>query len=151
MYRRFVSSLARAAALLSIQTGKTKPFEFELIFAELNTFEELKELRVSTPILALLLHRQWYTPDTDACAYQILLDLLQPQPNGDKLTVEHWSRGLSAPEKSYSNTENECLAMVGSVLTLRLYLHRDNFALRPDHHVLSWVLNLADSSGRLAR
>ena len=38
-----------------------------------------------------------------------------------------------------------------SILTIRPYLYGSAFNLRPDHEALRWVLNLADSSGRLAR
>ena len=38
-----------------------------------------------------------------------------------------------------------------SILTLRPYLYGSAFNRRTDHEALRWVLNLADSSGRLAR
>ena len=38
-----------------------------------------------------------------------------------------------------------------SILTLQQYLYGSVFNLRTDPEALRWVLNLADSSGRLAR
>lgn len=67
------------------------------------------------------------------------------------LPVEYWSRLLSAPEKNYYTGEKKCLAVVWSILTLRPQLYGDNFTLRTNHPGLKWILDLPDSSRRLAR
>ena len=54
-------------------------------------------------------------------------------------------------ERNYTTTEKECLADVWGILKLRPYLYGSAVNLRADHEALRWVLNLADSSGRLAR
>ena len=82
--------------------------------------------------------------------YQVGCALLQDQPNGDKLPIGHWSRSLTDAERNYTTTEKECLAVVWSILALRRYLYGSPFNLRTDYEALRWVLNLADSSGRLA-
>lgn len=38
-----------------------------------------------------------------------------------------------------------------SILTLRPYLYGDTFTLRTHHNAVKWILNLADSVGRLTR
>lgn len=100
---------------------------------------------------ALPRHGQSYTPDTDACDYQIGCALLPQQPNGDRLPVGYWSKSSSTPEKSYSNTKKECLAVVWIILTLWPHLYGDIFTLRTDHLAFKWILSLANSSKRLAR
>ena len=76
---------------------------------------------------------------------------MQEQPTGVCLPIGYWSRALTDAEKNYTTTEKECIAVVWSILTLRPYLYVNTFDLRTDHEALRWVLNLADSSGRLAR
>ena len=78
-------------------------------------------------------------------------DLLQEQPEGGTRPVGYWSRALTDAERNYTTTEKECLAVVWSILTLRPCQYGSPFNLRTDHEALRWVLNLADSSGRLAR
>jgi hypothetical protein len=58
---------------------------------------------------------------------------------------------LSRISTNYSKTEEKCLAIVWAVLQLRPYLERKQFFIRADHNSLRWVLNLADTQGRLAR
>ena len=58
---------------------------------------------------------------------------------------------MTDAERNYTTTEKECLAEVWSILTLRPYLYGGAFNLRTDHEALRWVLNLANSSGRLVR
>ncbi|CDF38169.1 unnamed protein product [Chondrus crispus] len=152
VYRRFVKGFAKIAAPLNRKTGKNQPFEFEVLTdEEYEAFVELKKRLVSPPILALPRYGKKYTLDTDACAYQVGCALLQEQPSGDRLPIGYWSRALTDAEKNYTTTEKECLAVVWSILTLRPYLYGNTFDLRTDHEALRWVLNLADSSGRLAR
>lgn len=100
-------------------------------------------------ILALLRHGKRYTSSTDVCHCQIECALLQQKRNGDKLLVGYWSRNLSAPEKNYSATGMGCFAVMWSIVSLRSYLHGDNFTLCTDYHALKWILNLVDSSGWL--
>ena len=105
---------------------------------------------MSPPIFALLRYGKKYTLDTDACAYQVGCALLQEQPSGERLPIGYWSRALTDAKKNYKTTEKEFLPVVWSILTLRPYLYGNTFDLRTDHEALRWVLDLSDSSGRLA-
>lgn len=106
---------------------------------------------MSPSIIVLPRHGHRYTVDTDACGSQIGCAPLQQQLNGDNLPIASWSVVLSAPKMNYSTTEKKCLAAVWIVLILRPYLYWNTSKYPSDHHALKWVLNLADSSGRLAR
>ena len=151
-YNLFVKSFAKIAAPLNQKRGKTQPLDFKVLTdEEYEAFVELKKRLVSPPILALPRYEKKYTLDTDACAYQVGCALLQGRPSGDCLPIGYWSRALKDVEKNCTTTENECLAVVRSILTLRLYLYENTFDLRTDHEALRWVLHPADSSGRLAR
>lgn len=48
-------------------------------------------------------------------------------------------------------THCECLAVVWGILLLCTYLEASRLTLRTDHHVLCWILKLADTSGKFAR
>ncbi|CDF38306.1 unnamed protein product [Chondrus crispus] len=152
VYRWFVQGFAKVAAPLNKNTGKNQPYDFEVLTdAEYAAFEELKRRLVSPPILALPRYGRKYTLDTDACGHQVGCALLQEQPDGGTRPIGYWSRALTNAERNYTTIEKECLAVVWSILTLRPYLYGSAFNLRTDHEAVRWVLNLADSSGRLAR
>ncbi len=93
------------------------------------------------------------TLDTDASDYQLGCCLQQDQPDGSRLLIGYWSRSLDDAQKNYHTTENECLAIVWSILLLRPYLEGVQFTVRTDHHALRWVLagSRTESHGRLER
>ena len=151
-YHRFVKGLAKIVTPLNRKTGNHQPFEFEVLTdGEYEAFMELKKRLVSPPIVALPLYGKKYTLDTEARAYQVGFAILQEQPSSERLPIGYWSPALPDAEKNYTTTEKECLAFVWSILKLRPYLYENTFDLRTDHEALCWVLNLADSSSRLAR
>ena len=152
VYRRYVPNFARIASPLNAKTSKKQPYHIgTLSNEEFESFRELKRLLMNPPILGLPRLGYKYTLDTDACDNQVGCNLLQNQPNGDRLPIGYWSRALTPAEKNYSTTERECLAVVWAILTLRPYLQGVRFTLRTNHGPLQWILNLADAAGRLAR
>lgn len=118
VYYRFVPNLARAAALLNVQTRKNQPSQFDLKIVEIDAFQDLKERLMTPPILALSRREQRYTLETDGCDHQIGRGFFQQQPDGVKHFVGYWSISLSAAEKAYFTTENECLAAARNTTTL---------------------------------
>ena len=72
-------------------------------------------------------------------------------PRGRYSTDRMLEHALTDAERNYTTTEKECLPVVWSILTLRLYLYGSAFNLGTDQEALGGVLNLADSSSRLAR
>ena len=133
-------------------TGKNQPYQFEtLTDTEYAAFQELKRRLMSPPILALPRSGRKYTLETNAGGHQVGCALLQEQPEGGSRPVGYWSHALTDAERNYTTTEKECLAVVWRIFTLQPYLYGSAFNLRTDHEALRWVLNLGDSSGRLAR
>ena len=61
------------------------------------------------------------------------------------------SRTLNPPEKNYTTTEKELLAIVWAVKRLRQYLLGRRFHIRTDHQALKWLNNCKDPSSRLMR
>ena len=152
VYRRFVPNFSRIAAPLNKKLRKGEPTNFEVLNdEEYDAFSTLKKKLMSPPILALPRPGYPYTVDTDACNTQVGCCLLQEQPDGNLHPVGYWSRTLSEPERNYSTSEQECLAIVWSLLMLRPYLEGSAFTIRTDHDPLKWLLNITDPTGRLGR
>lgn len=63
----------------------------------------------------------------------------------------HCSRSLMIAKTKYDTTQRDCLLIVWDVLILLPYLEGIRFAARMDHISLKWILNLTESSDKLAR
>jgi hypothetical protein len=61
------------------------------------------------------------------------------------------SRTFNPPERNYSTTEKELLAIVWAVKRLRQYLLGRRFTIRTNHQALKWHQNYKDPSSRLIR
>jgi len=148
VYRRFVKDFAKRAKPLNAMTRAEVPPELpKPADAALATFDDLRQALLAPRILALPKAKGQMIVHVDDCADQLGCTLLQEQPDGTRLPVGYWSRGLSSVEKIYSKTERECLGVVWSVLKLRHFLDGHRFLIRTDHQGLSWTYSTTDSSG----
>jgi len=73
--------------------------------AALAAFDDVRQALLAPPNLALSKTKGHMIVDVDACADQLGCTLLQEQPDGSRLPVGYWSRGLSPAEKNYFTTE----------------------------------------------
>ncbi|UYV77405.1 K02A2.6-like [Cordylochernes scorpioides] len=147
MIRKIIRDFAKIADPLIKLTRKDVPFIW--IKPHEEAFRTLKLSLIQPPILS------HFDPDaptnihTDASNIGVGATLVQNI--GEEKVISYLSRALSNPEKKYSTTVKECLAVVWSMTKLRPYLYGRHFKVITDHHTLCSLKNLKDPTGRLAR
>ena len=88
--------------------------------------------------------------DTDASNIGIGAVLSQVQDKEEKV-IEYFSSVLSKPEKNYCATRKELLAIVRAVEHFHKYLYGREFLIRTDHAALTWLLQMKNPEGQVAR
>ena len=124
--------------------------EFSWIPSADRAFKELKRHLCSAPILSLPDSSLPFTVYTDAS--EMGLGAVLTQQRGEHYhEIAYASRTLTTAERNYSTTEKECLAIVWSVNHWRPYLLGKAFDIVTDHQSLTWLQELKEPKGRLAR
>nr|VZH94052.1 unnamed protein product [Spirometra erinaceieuropaei] len=151
-YRRFIKDFAHIPAPLNRLTSKQNAFNWS---DECEcSFEELKRRLISPPLLAFPNISESAPPfilDTDASDVAIGAVLSQQQTDGLEHPLIFASQTLTKPERNYSTTRKELLAVVTFVKKFHHYLAGKRFILRTDHQALRWLENFKDPTGQLAR
>ena len=147
-YRRFVKDFATIARPLHRLTEKNNSFQWT---PECQlSFEQLRNRLVSAPILAYPDFTKEFVLDTDASDVGIGAVLSQVTEKGERV-IAYASRALTKPERRYSVTRRELLAVVVFTQHFRPYLLGRHFELRTDHGSLVWLQNFKEPEGQLAR
>lgn len=151
-YRRFVNGFSTIAGPLNKLTSSkrnTPPFTWS---DEANSaFLELKSCLVNAPILACPDFSLPFQVHTDASNYGVGAMLAQTV-DGIEHPIAYMSRSLTGPERNYSVTEREALAVLTALEHWRCYLENGKpFTVFTDHSALKWFLSLTNPTGRLAR
>lgn len=149
-YRKFVHKFADIAAPLFRLSGDTT---FRWDDACQSAFDSLKKKLCDTPVLSY--------PDTGESAGRFVLDtdasniglggVLSQEVGGEERVIAYASKTLSKSERNYCVTRRELLAVVHFCLLFRPYLLGKKFLIRTDHASLTWLRNLKDAEGQLAR
>lgn len=147
-YRRFIQNFANVSKPLTQLIKNNVTWKWTEL--EQNSFESLKNLLITSPILKQADYNLPFLLKTDASAYALGAVLLQGESENEH-PVEYASRLLNAAEKNYSTTEREALAIVWAVQKFRGYLEGADIRLITDHQPLKWLMTLKSPSGRLAR
>jgi hypothetical protein len=77
--------------------------------------------------------------------------LAQKDEHGKEHAVAYASKMLKNSELYWTVTEKECFACVWAIKRFRIYLLGNKFTVITDHSALSWLMNIKDPNGRLAR
>ena len=147
-YRRFIKDFAKIAVPLHRLTEKNKPF----VGSEscLEAFNELKRELTNHPILENPDFNKEFILDTDASDYGIGGVLSQIEGNEERV-IGYASRSLTKPERRYSTTRKELLAIVAFIQHFRHYLYGKSFIIRTDHNALKWLKSFKEPQGQMAR
>lgn len=147
-FRRFVPNYAEVARPLTNLLKKNAEWQWDVNQSE--AFERLKYLLITAPILKQADESKPFILRTDSSGYCLGAALMQGE-GLDERPVEYASRLLTDPEKNYTTTEREALAVVWAVGKFRGYLEGADIVVKSDHQPLRWLMSLRSPSGRLAR
>jgi hypothetical protein len=148
-YHRFVPSYSTVAEPLYRLQKKNVHFEWTADCQ--SAFERIKVLLVSSPTLRYPDFKREFVLMTDASDVGLGVVLSQTDDDGKEYVVGYASRALAKEERNYSTTEKECLAVLFGIKFFRSYIHGTHFTVITDHGSLTWLINLRDANGRLAR
>lgn len=147
-YRRFIAGFSQLAAPLFALLEKGSQFVWS--DACQSAFVELKYRLTTSPVLSF--------PQFDI-PFQLAADasntglgaVLSQTVDGREVVIAYASWSLHKPEKNYSVTEREALALVWATKVFRPYLYGRSFELVTDHCPLTWLCTIKEPKGRTAR
>ena len=148
-YRRLIKDFASIAVPLNKMTSKKIPYQWGKEQQE--AFEKLKLAMTTAPVLRKPNFQQDWVLDVDASDVALGAVLGQEDEDGVVHPVYFWSRQLGDPEKNYSVTDRECLAVVAACKKFRPYILGRHVTVYSDHTAVKWILNKTDLPGRHAR
>ena len=120
-YQSFVPNYASISAPLTDATKKNCPNKLLLNEEQLRSFQKLKEVIFSEPVLHLPKLEQEFALSTDASNRGLRAVLLQEHA-GNLFPVAYASKKLNDAEQRYSTLEREGLAIVSAVKKFQMYL-----------------------------
>ncbi|CAG4935861.1 unnamed protein product [Colias eurytheme] len=148
-FRKFIPEFAKVAEPLTRLTKKSQAWVWNL--EQVKSFETLKKLLTTAPILVQAEYTKPFVLRTDASNYALGAALLQGESPNQEHPIEYASRLLTPAEQNYSTTEREALAVVWAVERFRGYIDGHQVNVITDHQPLKWLFTLKSPSGRLVR
>ncbi|WMV30786.1 hypothetical protein MTR67_024171 [Solanum verrucosum] len=128
-YRRFVKNFASIATHLTNLTKKEILFEWTEKCEE--SFQKLKTLLTTVPILAVRIEGKYFIVYCNASHYGLDVVLMQ-----DKNVIAYASRQLKVHERNYSTHDLELAAVVFALKIWRHYLYGVKCEVFTDHRSL---------------
>ena len=143
-YRRFVKGFSSIASHLTRLTQKNVPFQWSDECEE--SFQKLKALLTSAPILALPVEGKDFTVYCDASRIGLGCVLMQ-----EGKVIAYASRQLKVHERNYPTHDLELAAVVFALKIWRHYLYGVHCEVFTDHRSLQHVFNQRDLNSRQRR
>ncbi|XP_033230383.1 uncharacterized protein LOC117181620 [Belonocnema kinseyi] len=139
-YRKFIRNFSTIAKLLTELTKKNQLFNCTSTCE--TSFKSLKDALCSAPVLRYPDFKDTLTLTTDAS--NVGLGAILSQQGHP---VCYISRTLNNPERNFTTTKEELLAIVWAVKRLRQYLLGHEFVIQTVHQALTWLFNKNRSDG----
>jgi hypothetical protein len=124
-------------------TELTKKGDFHWTEESQQTFDKMKDVMITFPVLALLDFSQPFVLECDASGVGIGEVLMQ---GGHPIVFE--SRNLNKSERLYPIYDKEMLAIMHALTKFRQYLVGSRFVVKTDHNSLKYFLDQKDLSER---
>ena len=132
---------------------KDAPFKWDA--SHQMAFEKIKQYLMKPPILTYFDPNKRHKVYVDACDYAIGGCLKQVERDEDENETEKivacFSRTLTRPERNYTVTEKECLAVVEALKRFHIYLHMRPFTMLTDHCCLKYLRACNIKNSRVLR
>lgn len=147
-YRRFIPNFSTVSFAMTRLTQKNRRFVWDESCQK--SFEKLKQLLVSSPILVYPTLKGQFILDTDASLFGIGAVLSQVQ-NGEERVIAYASRTFNRSQRRYCTTLRELLSVITFVQHFRHFLWEPKFLIRTDHASLVWLKSFKNPEGIVAR
>lgn len=156
-YRRFIPRFASIAAPLTDLTRGVGPKKRPIVWTAdcQASFDRIKELLSSAPVLQMPAMDKPYRIETDASDYGCGAVLLQPSDSDPTQwnPVAYESKKFSAPERSYPPQERELLGIIHALRTWRCFIDGcvGGYTVYSDHLPLKYFREQDKPTPRLVR
>lgn len=147
-YKRFIEGFSQICKPLYQLCEKNRRFKWteQCQLA----FDNIKEKLSSAPVLAYPETGKDYILDTDASQY-CLGGVLSQCHDGQERVIAYMSKTMNKHELSYCTTRKELLAVVTALKHWKHYVLGHKITLRTDNAAVSWMRNLKNPTGQVAR
>ena len=137
-YRKYIPNVAKISEPLNVLLRKNVPFNWTEECQA--SFQKLKDLLTSAPILAFPNFDLEFQLSVDACATSIGYVLCQNQEGNERI-IAYGGRSLNKHERNYSVNELESLAVLSGVTYFHVYLYGRKFTIYTDNSAITWLYN----------
>ena len=133
-YKQCIPNYAHIAGPLTELLKKDHKFLFEKRHTD--AFNKIKQMMISTHVMAHPRTDKPFKVYTDACDYCVGAILVQDDENGCEKVVQYVSHKLHGAELKWATMEKEGYAVIYALQKLRHYLYGAKFKIYTDHRPL---------------
>ena len=150
-YRKFIPNFSNIVAPLNLLTRKNEPWNWTSL--QQNTFDELKCIFSSAPVLQIPNVSRPFSIMTDASLLAAGAILLQPDANQDLHPCAYFSQTFSPAQRNYDIYDRKLLAVILALEEWHQYLQgtQHPVTIITDHKNLSYIRDPRKLSRQQAR